>query len=460
MSKRNFWKDGLYWAFRSYLQFFHDKVYYRRIYRVGADNIPPVGTPLLVASNHQNSINDPLALELHMGPRVVSIFARADVFSRPLIAAFLRSLYILPSYRLKQDGEDSLSKNFDAFAEANARLLNGNTVAIFPEATNQTCRWLGDFSLGYLRMAFGAAEASGFEKDIQILPVANHYDDYFCMQSDMALIFGTPISIKPYYELYKTKPRTAQRQVNALVRKQIEDMMLNITDLEHYDAIDYLRTTYGVDFAANMGFNPLRLPEKLEADKMFVKALEKAGETQMDVLQRAYSEALELRQQTRDMKIRDWVIRRDAQWTRIGIEVFSLLVLLPLYVLSLIPNIIVLTAPCGLVKRFRDMGGTFVMFQGGIQFIVSSLVSAPISYAAVFVAELLLVNWWVALIHLLSQAWLLVFAWHYSKQVVKTRSEIRWKKLKHTPQGQALADKRSKLWQTLDMLMRSVQAKN
>ncbi|MBR1632015.1 MAG: 1-acyl-sn-glycerol-3-phosphate acyltransferase [Paludibacteraceae bacterium] len=450
MAKRNFWKDGLYWAFRFYLQFFHDKVYYRRIYRVGAENIPPVGTPLLVACNHQNSINDPLALELKMGLRVISIFARADVFSRPLIAAFLRSLYILPSYRLKQDGEDSLSKNFDAFKEANERLLNGNTVAIFPEATNQTCHWLGEFSLGYLRMAFGAAEASGFEREIFILPVANHYSNYFCMQSDMVLIFGQPISLKPYYELYQTKPRTAQRQVNVLVRRQIADMMLNIEDLEHYDAIDYLRNTYGTRYAERVGLRANYLPERLTADKQLCARLEQEATAEPERMNALYADVMRLKEQTRALNIRDWNMQKDFNAARLLLQGLLFVLLLPLFVLSMIPNLLVFIAPRGLVKKFREMGGTFVMFQGGIQYIVSSLISAPINYGAVFVAELLLVNWWVALIHLLLQPWLLVFAWHYMRFFVKWRSEWRWHRLQKTEEGRRLTDMRASIWQRVD----------
>jgi 1-acyl-sn-glycerol-3-phosphate acyltransferase len=78
--------------------------------------------------------------------------------------------------------------------------------------------WLDDFSFGYTHLAFEAAARDGFAHNIKIVPSAHHYADYFEPGVDVVIRFGQPISLSDYYELYKTKPRTAQRQVNELVR--------------------------------------------------------------------------------------------------------------------------------------------------------------------------------------------------------------------------------------------------
>ena len=170
-------KKRIYWAIISTIRFLHNVLYYRHIYLVDRENIPPVHTPLLIVSNHQNALNDPLGILFSFSDRVVTIFTRGDIFKNRFVGKLLRSLYLLPAYRLNVDGEETLKYNNIMFKEAGSRLLDGHAVAIFPEGINQTKRWLGDFSSAYLKMAFETAERDNFEKDIVILPMCNHYSD-------------------------------------------------------------------------------------------------------------------------------------------------------------------------------------------------------------------------------------------------------------------------------------------
>lgn len=431
----------------------HDKILYRRTYLVNKKNIPPLGVPLVIVSNHQNALNDPLAIEFAFRNRIVSIFARGDIFANKFACSFLKSLYILPAYRMRVDGIESVSKNYESFDEAHERLLAGGSVAIFPEGTNQDKRWLGDFSQGYLRMAFGAAEKSGFTKDIVILPTANHYSNYFHMQSDMLIACGTPISLQPYYELYKTKPRTAQREVNRLVRAQVAEMMLNITDLENYDVIDYIRNSYGVIFAKNKGYNPNKLPEKLETDKRLVAALDDLKQTQPSEIEEVYSGVRKLMEVTQRYNVRDWNF--DNHFTIVRHLFFALLflLLLPVFVLSLIPNIAAFFAPKRMVAKFNQLGGPFRMFAGGIQFAVNSVLVLPILYVSVFVADWFLFNWIVALCHLLALPWLGVFAWYYRIFFIKWQSEWRFYKASKQPDMIEAKAIRQHVWKVLGRLM-------
>jgi len=253
-------KPGLgFKVFRSYVGFFHDVVYCKKTYGINLENIPANGTPLMIVSNHQNCLNDPLGILFVLGKRKANFLARADVFELPAADKFMRFIGLLPAFRLNYEGEDALGNNNETFDAAGRELMRGRTVVIYPEAGHQDKRWLGEFSLGYLKLAFEAAGKENFQHDILILPSCNHYSNYFSMQEELLTKFGTPISLAPYYELYKEKPRTAQREVNKLVRDQIDSLMLNITDLENYDALDYLRGTYGKKYAEKKGFKPVEM---------------------------------------------------------------------------------------------------------------------------------------------------------------------------------------------------------
>ena len=261
-------------------------VYYKKTFCIGRENVPEKGTPVLIASNHQNALNDALGFLLTINDRKVHFIVRASVFLLGKAAdRYLRLLGLLPAFRMDHEGLNAVSNNGATFRDSEKALADGKTVVIFPEAGHQWIHWLGKFSYGYTKMAFDAAEMTGFTKDIKILPACNHYSKYFDFKTSLLIRYGTPISLEPYYELYKVKPRTAQREVNKLVREQISSMMLNIEDVDNYEAIDYIRTSeFGDKLAAGRGAGKDDLPARLESDKKLVADL-----AQADIIMRATS---------------------------------------------------------------------------------------------------------------------------------------------------------------------------
>lgn len=167
---------GYQW-YKHYARFMNRHLMYRVEY-IGKESLPALGEPCMIVSNHQNCANDPLnlllGLENESHPNVI---ARGNVFSwHKLITKFFLWLGMLPAFRLDFEGQESLSKNAETIAARD-----------------------------------------GFAHNIKIVPNAHHYADYFEPGVDVVIRFGQPISLSDYYELYKTKPRTAQRQVNEVV---------------------------------------------------------------------------------------------------------------------------------------------------------------------------------------------------------------------------------------------------
>lgn len=413
---------------RGYVGFWHNLFYYKKIHLIGEENIPPKGTPLIIASNHQNAVNDALAVEFAFADRPVSIFTRADLFSKPVVGPLLRSWYLLPAFRLGMDGADSLGKNFDVFAEAGERLLEGGSVMIFPEAVNQDKRWLGDFSQGYLRMAFDAAKRDNFQTDIQILPMVNHYSDYFHFQEDLLVRFGKPVSLKQYYEQYQSKPRTVQRNVNAEVRGQINDMMLNITDLENYEAIDYIRDSYGESYCESCGGDYNHLPDKLESDKALYKELENAknnGEDLSDV----YSMAMELKAGCGKYDMPVGMFGKKLTALSATLKLLLLALGLPLFLIALVPNILFWLVPMPIVSKLKKGTSHGAMFIGGVRFAINTLLVIPVAYTTVLLAEGFTLGWWPAVIHTALLPLLAVFAWKYRKLFLLIKNHFRFRRM-------------------------------
>ncbi len=443
-------RDTGYKLFRQYLRLMHNCFYYRKTYWVNKENIPE-SCPLMIVSDHQNGLADPLGIL--MSPctrknRKIQLIARASVF-KPILKRIMSWLGVLPAFRLSYDGEESLANNNETFDIAGEELLNDGTVVIYPEAGHQDKRWLGKFSHGYLRIVFEAAEKSSFEKEIFILPSCNHYSNYFGMREQMLIKYGTPISAAPYYELYKTKPRTAQRQLNAVVWQQVSDLMLNITDDNNYESIDYLRNTYGVEYAKTKGYNPKVLPEKLLADKQLFAELDSAKNTNEEQVQAIYDNAKKFENQIKQLKINDSSFGKKYSCAIVILESLLFTVLFPLFIFACIPNILTIYAPRIVISKIQDK-----LQHSGIIFAFNTLIIIPISYLAIFFSTWVVTKSLpISLTYLVILPFLGIFAWHYGKYFKSWKSKLRFHKLQKRGKLKDLELLRCATYKSLDTLL-------
>jgi 1-acyl-sn-glycerol-3-phosphate acyltransferase len=444
----------LYHLFKAYVRFLHNKIFYKKTYQINTEAVPADGTPCLIVSNHQNCMNDPLGLVTSMTDRKLNVITRADVFMvSPVANKFLRSIGLLPAFRLDYEGEKALDKNNETFRQSEQALIDGATVLMYPEAGHQDKRWLGTFSFGYTKMAFEAAELANFEKEVFILPACNHYSHYFGMQNRMLVKFGTPISLQPYYELYKTKPRTAQREVNKLVREQISGLMLDIRDLDNYDAIDFIRTTYGVDYAKKQGVNPDNLPERLLTDKDLVARLDEAKAQHTEAVEALYQDALTLKQSIAQAGITDAHLKAAVNPVTLGFKLLALLMLLPLWIFSWWPSMLVYWIPMSIFKaKMKDP-----MFEGTLLFGSAVLFTLPLFSLMTLLVVGLNSGWLLALVYVALFPLLMLFCWKYAQWGKKTLQTLkcllspkavermkRWRKDMHALLDEALDILKSK----------------
>ena len=416
-------KPGFFYnMFKWYIRFLHNQIYYKKTYQVHTEAIPADGTPCLIVSNHQNCMNDPLGLVISFLDRKLHVITRADVFQvSPIADKFLRAIGLLPAFRLDYEGEGALSKNAETFRASEQALIDGKTVLMYPEAGHQDKHWLGTFSFGYTKMAFEAAELGNFEKEVFILPACNHYSHYFGMRNRMLVKFGTPISIQPYYELYKTKPRTAQREVNKLVREQISNLMLDIRDLDNYDAIDFIRTTYGVDYAKKRGVNPDDLPNRLLSDKDLVAKLAEAKETDDAGVNVLYQDARDLKQGIETLGITDGHLKESVNPITLGFKLLLLLMLLPLWIFSWWPSMLVYWIPMSIFKaKMKDP-----MFEGTLLFGSAALFTLPLFSVITLLVVGLNSGWISALIYVALFPLLMLFCWKYATVGKKTLQTLK-----------------------------------
>ena len=437
-------------AFRIYLQYVNSGLYFRKEHIIGLENVPADGTPVVVVSNHQNCLNDPLCVCLMLTDRRMNFIARANVFKNPVFNKALRAMGLLPAYRMSHEGFSAINKNRETMDDAGQALTDGETLMLYPEADHQDKRWLGKFKIGYLRIAFEAAEKMNFEQDVMVLPSCNHYSNYFHARTDMLIKFDRPISLKPYYERYKESPRETMMEINQLVRSRILDMMLHVEDLEHYDEIDFLRESgYGFKYATEHGFKPRFLPSRLISDQQFVAKMQSATKEQPEVMEPIYEDTKRFASSLKELGLRDWLFRHNPGIEAPVLRGLGLLLLLPLYILSIIPTCLMFLIPKLFIRKLIKDN----MFVSSSNIGVSAFISVPICLIIPVVLLWIFAGFWWALGYFVAFPLMFILAWNYMRLFLKFVGSCRFVCRKNRAKVAELSDLRKSIYERLDAIL-------
>lgn len=222
-------------------------LFYRRFIIVDKENVP-VGQQVIFASNHQNALMDALAMLYAHGKPVVFL-ARADIFKKAMVARILYFLKILPVFR-PRDGSDSMGQNYETFRRTSTVLKSGTPIAILPEGTHSSIKRLQPLKKGICRIAFLTAESEDFTSEIMIVPIGIDYSNYIHAGTDLLLIYGKPIPVSEYYELYRENPQKAIVQLRDRLALAIHSLMIDVRTDQHYTT--WMRLAQMIETPANM----------------------------------------------------------------------------------------------------------------------------------------------------------------------------------------------------------------
>ncbi len=311
--------------------------YYRKLKIITQKKIPK-RTPIIFVSNHQNTLIDPFVIGI-FSYRQTGFLARASVFKNPVVAKFLRSLKISPVYR-PRDGADSHLKNDEVFKACFELLSENRSFTMFPEGSHDRTRHLRLFKKGFARIALGAVEESNYNLKVKIFPAGLNYTDHLYQGGDLLVIFGNPIEVSDYIELYKQNQAKAVNELKKEVYNRIKELIIHIEDMEHYDMIDSLREIYRPEMLKKLKLKRNKLLNDFKADKKTIEIIETYTETYKDKTHILDNKIKEYKISLKQLKLKEKVFVKANNFFTVIIKSLLLIILCPVFAYSLINSIL------------------------------------------------------------------------------------------------------------------------
>lgn len=225
------------------------RLFYRRWRVVGRSHFPSKGEPVIIVSNHQNALIDPLLCCL-TAPRQLHFLTRADVFRNRLLRPFVLALNMLPVYRMRDSESGKNERNMRTFKTVIARIRRGAAIGIFPEGNHGNRKMIRPLKKGLAQLLEIMGDADQNLRKTMIIPVGVDYSDYDHARASIVVTYGKPFHVTE--ELYGSGDRLERyRAVMAKVRENMESVIL---DLGPHEAYDLLRMTEAV-LITHLGHN-------------------------------------------------------------------------------------------------------------------------------------------------------------------------------------------------------------
>lgn len=245
--------------------------YAKKVTVIGKENIPKKGA-ILFTVNHPNGLVDPLFVTTN-NPRINFFLVRAAAFKKSFVNKILRSLNLLPIYRIR-DGIDQLANN-EAIFEKCYRILNDkDTVVIFPEGSHCVDRNIKPLSKGFTRIVLGALERFP-DLNIQVIPVGLTYQKAGNQPSKVCVNYGKPIDTRAIFN--NNSPAKSINILKGEVTNQLEKLTVNIPENDEYEATLAKLNDAQVDFTkvdvVNKMIEENTIPDAKKKPTNFVKPI-------------------------------------------------------------------------------------------------------------------------------------------------------------------------------------------
>lgn len=210
-----------------------------------------VSGPIIIVSNHPNTLLDPLNV-LSRTPRRASLLANASMFKHPLANWFLNH-FTIPIHRPGRDDGSRKIDNKESFARAYQHLAKGGMIYIAPEGGSHIERRLRPVKTGTARIALEAEHENENKLGIRIIPVGLNYEHPNQCGSRILMKVGEPIDVAKWVEDYKNHSKKAVSSLTLEIKDQMQSLILHTEDDEQDQFLYRLQSILQNDTPLDVG---------------------------------------------------------------------------------------------------------------------------------------------------------------------------------------------------------------
>jgi 1-acyl-sn-glycerol-3-phosphate acyltransferase len=289
-------------------------VYFKSVDVVGEENVPASG-PVIVASNHPQSVTDAVVLAAVV-PRVVRYLAHGGLFRNRVRAWLFRACGVIPVYR-PRDAANASERNLETFADCARVLENGGAIGIFPEGESTEDRRVKKLKTGAARIALETETKNDWRLGVKIVPVGLSFESRRRMRTRVLVSFGAPMGTEPHRDRYRDDPVGTVRGLSASLQDAMRRLVVDIERPEYENLVRGVEMIYKDEVLTR---RDLEVPGRTEFERQQIvareipRALDHFLENRPEVVLRVqrmlegYRDALE-RTRIRDDMLRDEIDR-------------------------------------------------------------------------------------------------------------------------------------------------------
>lgn len=327
-------------------------IYYRRI-EINRPELLKTKGPLLIMSNHPNTLMDPLILAASFKHQV-GFLANASIFVNSLVNRVFRFLQVIPVYRQQDLAPGQELDNTKSFGACYEHLEKGGSLMIFPEGSSIHELKLRKIKTGGIRIAFGAEDRNDFNLGIKILPVGLYYSNPLRFRSKVYLNFGEPFTLKSQQNSYRQDEVETVQQVTAQLRKSMREQTIHIPDEEQEELFIQIKKLFKKELTKDLRAEQNQIAE-FNINQEISSGIRFIGQYHPEAYDNLKNKINTLNTLDDQLHVKSNFERgKLKQWTLSLFKIVSMILGLPIYLFGLIHNYLPYRLPRLLAEKITD----------------------------------------------------------------------------------------------------------